>query len=86
MSCTLSALHNAHAHYLVNQMSSMINKVLIFLLIANEIRCQTQNSFEKKIKESSDNSIKIDVKQKYNVTLEGINAALDEARWIQIVR
>ena len=64
----------------------MINKVLIFLLIANEIRCQTQNSFEKKIKESSDNSIKIDVKQKYNVTLDGINAALDEARWIQIVR
>ena len=66
-------------------MSSMINKVLIFLLIANEIRCQTQNSFEKKIKESSDNSIKIDVKQKYNVTLEGLNAALDEARWTHIV-
>ena len=59
-------------------MSSIVNNILIFILIANEICCQTQNF-------SSDNSIKIDVKQKYNVTLDGINAALDEARWIQIV-
>ena len=63
----------------------MINKVLIFLLIANEICCQAQNSLENQIKESSVNRIQIDVKQKYNVTLEGINAALEEARWTQIV-
>ena len=65
-------------------MSSMIIKVLIFLLITNEICCETQN-FENQSRETSDNRIKIDVKQKYNVTLEGINAALDEARWTQIV-
>ena len=63
----------------------MINKVLIFLLIANEICCETQNFLEDQSKETSDNRIRIDVKQKYNVTLDGINAALDEARWIQIV-
>ena len=59
-------------------MSSMINNLLIFILIANEVCCQTQNF-------SSEKRIQIDVKQKYNVTLEGINAALDEARWTQIV-
>ena len=65
-------------------MSSMIHNILIFLIVSN-IFCQSQNFLEDQNQESSDNKIKIDVKQKYNVTLEGINAALDEARWIQIV-
>ena len=66
-------------------MSSMIHNILIFLLIVSNICCQSQNFLEDQNQESSDNKIKIDVKQKYNVTLEGINAALDEARWTQIV-
>ena len=65
-------------------MSSMIHNILIFLIVSN-IFCQSQNFLEDQNQESSDNKITIDVKQKYNVTLEGINAALDEARWIQIV-
>ena len=61
-------------------MSSIVNNILILILVANKICCKTQN-----FSLDSDNRVKIDVKQKYNVTLEGINAALDEARWIQIV-
>ena len=56
-------------------MSSMIHNILIFLLIVSNICCQSQNFLEDQNQESSDNKIKIDVKQKYNVTLEGINAA-----------